>query len=253
MSHADLIHVLRKAHATGETIADLQPELRPAGLDAAYALADELTRGQTIVGWKVGAANARGQQALGLNEPFAGRVLAGTLLSTPASLCHPGRPLTIGAEFGYRIARDLLPRDRYDVYAIAEVVDALVPCLELNWASYADPFGLGGLCIVADNGFNIGLVVGAPTLSWRKVDVSEINVCFQRDDEPPIVGSPGAADFNPLAALAWLANDRAKRGDPLRAGQIVATGDFIGAIEATPGSVVRADFGPLGLVELTLL
>lgn len=253
MTRAALIELLREAHRTGRVIAAPPPELRPAGLDAAYALADELTSGRTTLGWKVGAANARGQRALGLDEPFAGRVLEGTLLATPVSLAHVGQPLTIGAEFGYRLARDLTLDERFDAQTIAAVLDALVPCLELNWASYGDPFGLGGLWIVADNGFNVGLVLGEPVVAWREVDVAGTTVRFQRNDDAPVVGSPGETAFNPLAALAWLANDRAARGDPLRAGQVVATGDFIGAIEAGPGSRVRADFGAGGVVELTVL
>jgi len=249
---AMLLDLLREAHANGRAIQAPPAGLRPAGLDAAYALADALAEGRATLGWKIGAANARGQRALRLDEPFAGRVLDGTLLASPGRLRHAGQPLTIGAEFGYRLARDLAPGERFDARTIAAAVDALVPCLELNWASYADPFGLGGLWIVADNGFNVGLVQGEPVTSWREVDVAGTTVRFQRDDGPPSVGSPGQAGFDPLEALAWLANDRGRRGDPLRAGQVVATGDFIGAIEAGPGSLVRADFGLLGVVELTV-
>jgi 2-keto-4-pentenoate hydratase len=252
MSDHDLIRLLRAAHAAGRPLDAPDPALRPADLDAAYALADALTQGQRVVGWKIGAANARGQQALGLREPFAGRVLAGTLHQAPAALREARLPLTVGAEIGCRLARDLGADERFDAASIAGAVDALVPCLELNWASYADPFGLGGRWIVADNGFNVGLVAGAPLADWRTLDLAGLAVRFPRDDAPPIVGAPGAAAFDPLAALAWLANDRAARGDPLRAGQIVATGDFVGAVEAGAGSLVRADFGPLGAVELAL-
>jgi 2-keto-4-pentenoate hydratase len=237
MSDHDLIRLLRAAHAAGRPLDAPDPALRPADLDAAYALADALTQGQRVVGWKIGAANARGQQALGLREPFAGRVLAGTLHQAPAALREARLPLTVGAEIGCRLARDLGADERFDAASIAGAVDALVPCLELNWASYADPFGL---------------VAGAPLADWRTLDLAGLAVRFQRDDAPPIVGAPGAAAFDPLAALAWLANDRAARGDPLRAGQIVATGDFVGAVEAGAGSLVRADFGPLGAVELAL-
>jgi 2-keto-4-pentenoate hydratase len=252
MSQPDLITLLQAAHATNRVIATPPPALRPVDLDAAYALADRLAGGRATLGWKIGAANARGQRALALAEPFAGRVLDGTLHPSLAQLAFADRTLTIGAEFAYRLARDLRADERFDAERIASVVDALVPCLELNWASYGDPFGLGGLWIVADNGFNVGMVMGEPLPAWRDVDVARTTVHFQRDDDPPLVGSPAAANFDPLAALAWLANDRARRGDPLRAGQLVATGDFIGAIEAGPGSRVRADFGSIGRVELRL-
>ncbi|MCU0495392.1 MAG: hypothetical protein MUD01_27705 [Chloroflexaceae bacterium] len=253
MTHT-LTHILQTAHRSGTVIDNLPPAARPQTPDEAYALADELAaqNGQPVVGWKIGAANGRGQAALRLSEPFAGRVFGPTLHCSPGHMAVGPRTLTIGAEFALRIARDLRVDERFDERSIAAVVDGVAPSLELNWASYSDPFGLGGLCIIADNGFNIGMVLGQLTAEWQKLDLGAISVQFRHGDGAALVGSMAGADFNPFAALAWLANDRAHRGDPLRAGQFIATGDFIGAIEASAGSSVSADFGPLGRVELTL-
>ena len=54
----------------------------------------------------------------------------------------------------------------------------------------------------------------------------------------------------PLAALAWLANDRVAHGGGLKAGEVVTTGTCTGIVHVGAGDSARADFGDLGAVEL---
>ena len=55
---------------------------------------------------------------------------------------------------------------------------------------------------------------------------------------------------DPRIALTWLANDRAKRGIGLRAGDIITTGTCIKPLEIAPGDKVTADFGASGRVSV---
>jgi 2-keto-4-pentenoate hydratase len=57
---------------------------------------------------------------------------------------------------------------------------------------------------------------------------------------------------HPLAALAWLANERARLGAPLRAGDIVATGSLMGFVSAEAGDRAEAEFPGVGTVALRL-
>jgi 2-keto-4-pentenoate hydratase len=265
-----LLTQLIKVRQEGRVIETLPLEARPSSLDEAYGTADALAEwiALPVVGWKIGASMARGQQALGLNEPFGGRVFAGRVYESGAAV-RPFLPtFTIGAEFTCRLSRDLQPGETFDAETITHVIDAIYPSLELNQVSYADPMGVGGLCIIADNGFSAGLVLGKEIEDWRLGDweiahqyairntqyakLMQTAVTFSLNGAVQGRGCAADIQFNPLAALAWLANDRAKRGDPLRAGQLVATGDLVGAIEAGRGSGVVADFGELGKVELVI-
>ena len=65
--------------------------------------------------------------------------------------------------------------------------------------------------------------------------------------------APGANVLgDPRIALAWIANDRAKRGEPLLAGEVVTTGTCVTPATVRPGDDLLADFGPLGTVGARL-
>ena len=60
-------------------------------------------------------------------------------------------------------------------------------------------------------------------------------------------------DGHPLRPLVWLANFLAARRDGLRAGQVVTTGSYAGAIEVPLGEPLVVTFGDLGAVATTLV
>ncbi len=62
-------------------------------------------------------------------------------------------------------------------------------------------------------------------------------------EERMIVALP---DGHPLEPLRWLVNFLAARGESVRAGQIVTTGSYAGAIDAPLGQALTVRFGELG-------
>jgi 2-keto-4-pentenoate hydratase len=59
-------------------------------------------------------------------------------------------------------------------------------------------------------------------------------------------------DGDPLKPLVWLVNFLASRGDAVRAGQIVTTGSYAGAIDVPLGDALTVRFGELGSLSVTL-
>jgi 2-keto-4-pentenoate hydratase len=249
-----LIDRLIAARRTGDLIADVPPDDKPATLDDAYQIADRLAMqsNEAVAGWKIGASIPRAWERLGLREPFGGRIFAPTVYRSPAALTDARGTLTIGAEFAPRLARDLHAEETFTAESVRSVVEMIYPVLELNRPSFAAPMEVGGLSLIADNGVNIGLVLGAPIPVWRQVDLADVHVMFRVNGVEKTSGRAADIGLNPYEALAWLSNDRARRGDPLRAGQWVSTGDVIFNIEASAGDHVQADFGRFGIVELRL-
>jgi 2-oxopent-4-enoate/cis-2-oxohex-4-enoate hydratase len=60
--------------------------------------------------------------------------------------------------------------------------------------------------------------------------------------------SSDAAMGNPFEALAWLANDRVKRGEAVKAGMVVTTGTRLPPIEIQGGDQITIEFVELGKV-----
>ncbi len=57
---------------------------------------------------------------------------------------------------------------------------------------------------------------------------------------------------HPHNALAWLANNLARRGRALRRGEIVLTGSLVQTVWLNPGDEVVVDISGLGSVTLAL-
>ena len=132
------------------------------------------------------------------------------------------------------------------VSPILACTGAVIPCIEINRPSFRTPFAMRGLDVIADNGSNAGLVLGPPAADWRARDLAAVSVVFRLDSADRAKGTGAAVMGHPFAALAWLADERAARGTPLKAGDIVATGSMMGFVDAKAGNVAEAVFTGLG-------
>ena len=70
-------------------------------------------------------------------------------------------------------------------------------------------------------------------------------------DRPGLLVYVGVTHGDGPAEIAWLARKVASFGVRLQAGHVILPGSCTRAIDARPGDVFRADFGPLGPVSLT--
>ena len=70
-----------------------------------------------------------------------------------------------------------------------------------------------------------------------------------QDGETVQQGTGAAVLGHPARAIAWLADALGRFGVGLEAGQVLMPGSLTAAVPLAPGTVVSADFGPLGDVE----
>jgi 2-keto-4-pentenoate hydratase len=165
-------------------------------------------------------------------------------------IAHGGRT-PIEPEIAFVLGRDLPARAT--PYSEAEVRAAIAETrlvLEILDSRYADPSGLTFPELLADQVSNQGLFVG-PALDGalsRPLEGFAIAIdgpagpLHRRDGRHP--------DGHPLRPLLWFANFLATRAEigGLKAGQIVTTGSYAGALEvpiATPISVTAGDLGAI--------
>ena len=92
---------------------------------------------------------------------------------------------------------------------------------------YVDYKSLDTPTLIADDFFDAGCVLGQSVDDWRRLDLSAlIGVTRINGAE---VGRGRSADVmgHPFEALAWLANNLARRGRSLQAGEFVFTGSVV--------------------------
>ena len=232
----------------------LPDDCRPQSLEEGYAIQDALAaqHGGEVIGWKIAATSANGQRHIGVSEPLGGRLFA--------KFCHPdGARLPADtmhmrvaeAEFAFRMANDLPPRpNRYTTEEVMAAVGTLHLAIEVPDSRYRDFARVGAPQLVADDSCACFFVLGDEAMGWRDIDLAAHPVAGHKNGVVAERGSGANVLGDPRVALAWLANDRAARGDGLKAGQIVTTGTCIKPMTIAPGDRVVADFGALGRVRV---
>jgi len=250
--------LLLDARRTQRQLDGLPESCRPGDLDAAYAIQERHVAGlceayaAKPIGYKVGCTNASAQKLLGLDRPFSGVLLDRFMYRSPAAI-PAGRCFMrcIEAEFAFRLGRDLPPAAKpYDHGAVAAAVAAVLPAIEIVDTRYQAWTKVGALSLIADQGSTGLWVAGAEQTGWQRFDLPRHAVRLLLNGEPIRDGVGGNVLGDPLASVAWLANDLSRRGGGLSAGDLVSTGTCIDVHFAAPGERLCADFGPLGSVEI---
>ena len=93
-------------------------------------------------------------------------------------------------------------------------------------------------------------MLGPAVTGWQRGDLAARAVSLSLNGAHQRTGTGAEVLGHPLAALAWLANDRVAHGGGLKAGEVVTTGTCTGIVFAAAGDRARADFGDLGTVDL---
>lgn len=179
------------------------------------------TGNSPIVGYKVGLTSQAMQAQCGLDAPVSGIITARNVLSSPATLALK-EFVRLGAEIeiAVRLKRDVASGDD-----IATAVDAVAPAMEIVDNRNCDYAMLDGLSFIADNAWHEAIVLGEWQNTWPELAV--VRASLSSGGAEIASGLGGAALGHPFASVAWLADNLAKHGGQLRAGDIVMTGNLI--------------------------
>jgi 2-keto-4-pentenoate hydratase len=238
-------------------IDSLAVEGAPIGVDQGYEIQARLAARLATpqVGWKIAATSSGGQQHVRVDHPLIGRLFADRVYPAPSTLLiRDNRMRVAEAEFCFRFGRDLpdasgtLGRDE-----VMESVDALFPAIELPDSRFIDFVAAGAPSLIADNAcareFLLGDEVGG---AWRDIAFDRYSVSVYVNDVEVVRGSGGDVLGDPRDALTWFVNECARRGMTLKSGHIVTTGVVGRPVPINASDHIRADFGVLGVVELTM-
>lgn len=248
--------ILHAAWYEKTTISELPESCKPTSLDEGYEIQSVLKdmHGTEVAGYKIGATNRVAQEMFNVDAPFFGRVMAPSIMRSPANIPEGAVILyIIEAEFDFIFSEDLVPREEcYTQDEVMEKVGDLIPAIEIPDSRYANWRQAGMPQLIADNAIASLLVLGEPASDWRTLDLSLQKVDVLVNDTLVDVGIGSNVLGDPRKALVWLANEFSKRSIVLKAGQLVTTGSAADVIKVKSGDNVVADFGILGSAEINL-
>lgn len=251
----DLATQFVRARLAGVSVPAFPGDI-PTSLDAAYACQDAAIAmwPDDVQGWKVGR----------IGEPWLSRLgedrLVGPIFTRAVHLARGGVQVVefpvfdggfaaVEAEFIARLGVDA-PAGKTDWTAadVGELVAALHVGIETAGSPLATINELGSAVVVSDFGNNAGLIVGPEIPKWRETAPDRLPSETFIEGRSVGKGSAASVPGGPLAALAFALNRCARRGLPLKAGQLVSTGATTGIHDIRIGQSSRVVFE--GIAEI---
>lgn len=149
------------------------------------------------------------------------------------------------------LARDLNEPDLGES-AVAAATAWIAPAIEIVDSRIVD-WDIAITDTIADNASSGRFVLGDERHPLDRFDVSEVAVRVDRhSDGKSLSSGTGAACMgSPLTAAAWLAREMHRRGDPLRAGDLVLSGALGPMLEVSEPASYTAEFGSFGSASVT--
>ena len=227
----------------------------PADLVTAYRVQDFAIAQwpDRVVGWKVGYIAPERRDVSGderLLGPIFARALQMSTDGQDAFHVFAGGFGAVEAEYVLRVDADA-PEGKTDWTAeeAAAVPSTLFIGMEVASSPLATINQLGPRVVVSDFGNNNGLVMGAEIPDWAVRSDASLTCSTWIDGVH--VGQGGATTLpgGLRAAFAFALSRSARRGRPLRAGDLIATGNATGIHDILPGQAARIEFDGHGSIE----
>ncbi|MGW4518651.1 2-keto-4-pentenoate hydratase [Streptomyces sp. NPDC004393] len=224
----------------------------PGDIDAAYAAQRintqrALASGRRLVGRKIGLTSPAAQAQLGVEQPDFGALFDD--VTVPGNGEVPaGRLLQpkVEAEVALVLGRDLT-HSACTAQDFLDAVDAALPALEIV-DSRITGWDITITDTIADNASSGLFVLGHSPKRPDGLNLARVRMTMTRNGEVVSTGTGADCLGSPLNAGAWLASALARRGDPLRANDVVLTGALGPMTPARPGDAFHAEISGLGTV-----
>jgi 2-keto-4-pentenoate hydratase len=245
------------AARTGTTpCAPVRDLLGDSDVDAAYAVQERLLErrlaaGERLVGRKIGLTSPAVQAQLGVTRPDFGPLLdtmvrADTEQVRRAEFLQP----RVEGEVAFVLGADL-DDPRSTVVDVLRATEFLLPAIEIVDSRIAG-WDIAITDTIADDASAGAVVLGTTPMSPRGLDLTEVALALEHDGELVSSGVGAACLGSPVLAVAWLARECARRGRPLRAGDLVLSGALGPMAGLDRSGCYRAELSGLGHVELLL-
>lgn len=248
-----LAHSLLEAKRTSTAIPPLtaaHPDLTPSD---AYGIqqivvADRISRGETVIGWKLGLTSKAMQTQLGVDQPDYGPILSGSRVASGAAIAVEALIAPrVEAEIAVVLRRSLSgPVSREEVLAATDGVCAAIEVIDSRIADWKIKLP----DTVADLASSSHVVVSDTLVPIDGFEPRLIGCVFERDGEILATSAGAAALGDPLGAVAWASETLGRLGVTMEAGAVIMTGALHASVPAHAGDRFVAMFDRLGSLSV---
>jgi 2-oxopent-4-enoate/cis-2-oxohex-4-enoate hydratase len=219
-------------------------------VDDAYAIQQRNVRrrqaqGARLVGRKIGITSQAVMTWLKVNEPDFGALFDDMMVDdggtiAVASLVQP----RVEGEIAFVLAQDLLSEHTtaVDVVSATAWIAAAIEIID----SRIKDWSLTIADTVADNASSARFVVAAQKTPLDNVDLALAGCALRKNGAVVSSGAGAACLGHPVNAVVWLARALAKRGTPLRAGDVVLSGALCPVVPVAAGDRIDVDVAHVG-------
>lgn len=257
----ELAQVVAAVRKTRTPLAAIAPHLVPATQDDGYAV-QQLVHAELnahglgeIVGHKIGCTTKVMQEYMQIDTPCAGGIFSSTVATHHGQfLASAHQKIGVECEIAVRLGTDLNagPDGHISHDQAADAIATCMAAIEIVEDRYEQYSTLATPVLIADDFFNAGCVLGDEHADFDPHQLDQVTASMEVNGVS--VGSGRGADVlgHPLNSLVWLAVERARRGEPLKAGEFVLLGSVVQTYWLEPGDFVRIINDPFGEATFTL-
>lgn len=249
----EIAEMLRKAEANKKPLEPITKNHPEITIGDAYQIQLKnvdfrKTKGQRVLGKKVGLTSKAMQKMLSVNEPDYGHLFSDMVFSEEeAIVMEKFLQPKIEAELGFVLKEDL-SGPGINILDVLKATEVIVPVLEIIDSRIGD-WKIKIQDTIADNGSSAGLIIGTSLAPPDWFDLKRIGMVLRKNGVIVDTATGAAVMGNPAYAVAWLGNKLSEFNLKLKAGELVLAGSLTGALDIEKGDYFEASFDNLGEVR----
>jgi 2-oxo-3-hexenedioate decarboxylase len=251
-----LADYLNRAELEQREVTRLTEKYPELSVEDGYRIQQELValkqaEGHRIVGPKMGLTSRAKMKQMNVEEPIYGYVFDYMVVPDGATismreLIHPKAE----AEIAFAIGKDIEGPGitGAQVLAATEYVVAALEIIDSRYENFK--FTLSD--VIADNASSSRIILGKKVTRPADLELDLLGVTLSINGEMKGLGAGAAVLGHPANSIAMLANMLARRGEKIKAGEIILSGAVTEAFLLNVGDKVSAKVQGLGEVSFTL-
>lgn len=225
-----LAKTLDQAALNAQSVPQLSLETE-LDLNQAYkvqelSIEERLSRGEKLVGYKLGFTSRAKMLQMGVDDLIWGRLTNTMIVENNASIdlsqyVHPRAE----PEIAFKLKKTL--SGKITVKEALDAIDGVAAAIEIIDSRYKN-FKFSLTDVIADNCSSAGFVIG----DWHKpnIDLSNLRMALQANGKDIAVGSSADILDHPINSLVEAARCIALSGEALQPGQIILAGAATAAV-----------------------